>query len=122
MTGPTPGALADAAAEAIRALNHATIGGGGLVHPADAYDVLGALATLAARLPQALGQVQDFLDDATEHGRIAVVDGEHAGDPIAAVTTCAHHLDHAAAAAHRLHEALDAARAAITWTAATEPA
>lgn len=121
MTGPTPAALADTAAEAVRVLNHATIRGAGLVHPADAYDVLGALALLAARLPQALGQVQDFLDRATEHGRVQIVDGEHRGDPVAAVTTCAHHLDTATTAAQRLHEALDAARAAITWAAATGP-
>lgn len=121
MTGPTPAGLADTAAEAVRALNHATIRGTtGLVHPTDAYDVLGNLALLAARLPQALGQVQDYLDDATEAGRVAIVDGEHAGDPIAAVTVCAHHLDHAVRAAEQLHTALDAARTALVWAAATE--
>jgi hypothetical protein len=118
----TPARLADQAAEAVRSLNHATIRGAGLEFPADAYDVLGSLALLAARLPQALGQVQDFLDDATEAGRVAVVDGEHAGDPVAAVTVCAHHLDHATVAAERLHAALDAARAALVWAAATDPA
>jgi hypothetical protein len=121
MTGPTPAGLADQAAEAVRALNHATIGGTGLVHPADAYDVLGALALLAARLPQALGQVQNFLDDATEAGRVSIVDGEHAGDPVAAVTTCAHHLDAAILAARRLHDALEAAAASVCWAAATDP-
>jgi len=48
------------------------------------------------------------------------VDGEHRGDPVAAVTTCAHHLDTATTAAEHLHRALDAARAAITWAATTE--
>lgn len=118
MTGqPTPVQLADAAAEAVRSLNHATIRGTGLEFPADAYDVLGALALLAARLPQALRQVQHFLDDATEAGRVSIVDGEHAGDPVAAVTTCAHHLEHATTAAEQLRRTLDAAREAITWAA-----
>lgn len=120
MTGPTPAMHADTAAEAVRSLNHSTTRGAGLVRPADAYDVLGALAVLAARLPQALRQVQAFLDDATEHGRVQIVDGEHVGDPAAAVTTCAHHLDTATTAAEHLHRALDAARAAITWAATTE--
>jgi len=49
-----PAVLAGQAAEAVRALNHATLPGTGrLVFPADAYDVTGQLALLAARLPQA---------------------------------------------------------------------
>ncbi len=120
MTGrPVESALA--AAEAIRALNHATFPrAGGLVFPADAYDVLSALAVLAARLPQALDQLAGFLDTQCEHERIRVVDGEHRGDPVAAVTACAVHLEHAGAAAHRLQEALDAAAAAVCWAAASD--
>lgn len=50
---PAPARLAAEAAESVRALNHATRPGtGALVFPADAYDVTGQLALLAARLPQ----------------------------------------------------------------------
>jgi hypothetical protein len=58
----SPAALAADAAEAVRALNHATLpGSGGLAFPADAYDVTGALSLLASRLPQALAQLLAFL-------------------------------------------------------------
>lgn len=121
MTRPVESA--NVAAEAIRALGHATFPrAGGLVFPCDAYDVLTSLAVLAARLPQAFDQVAAFLDAECEHDRVRVVDGEHRDDPVAAVTTCAVHLETAGNAAHRLREALDAAAAAICWAAATDPA
>ena len=47
-------ALARTAAEAVRSLNHATLGGNGLEQPADAYAVLGELSLAASRLPQLL--------------------------------------------------------------------
>lgn len=45
MTGdPSPAELAEVAAEAIRAANHATFpGAGGLTWPSDAYDVIASL-------------------------------------------------------------------------------
>lgn len=68
MTGPA--ALAGDAAEAVRTLNHATLpGSGGLVFPADAYDVTGALSLLASRLPQALAQLLAFLQAEVKAGR-----------------------------------------------------
>jgi len=110
---------ADQAAEALRALNHATQPcAGGLGGPADAYDVLAALAALVARLPQALTQLQTFLDGECEHGRIAVVDGDFAGDPVAAVSACGHWLDRATVTAWTLQHALDQAHATLTWAAA----
>ncbi|MEZ7005701.1 hypothetical protein [Streptomyces sp. AD55] len=59
MTDPkTPAQLADDAAEAIRALNHATQSQRpGWKYPSDAYSVVGALARMAAGLPQALDQI-----------------------------------------------------------------
>jgi hypothetical protein len=60
VTGPalSPARLASDAAEAVRALNDATRPGtSGLIYPADAYDVTGALGLLASRLPQALAQL-----------------------------------------------------------------
>ncbi|WP_327707545.1 hypothetical protein OG530_40990 (plasmid) [Streptomyces decoyicus] len=55
----TPAAHATAAAEAVRALNHATLGPGrdGWEYPSDAYDVIGGLDRMAGGLPQALDQV-----------------------------------------------------------------
>lgn len=110
---------ADAAAEGIRALNHATLpAAGGLTGPADVYAVVGALASLAGRLPQALAQLQGFLDVECEHGRIGVVDGDFAGDPVAAVATTGHWLDRATVTAWTLQHALDQAHATLTWAAA----
>ena len=115
---------AEAAASAIRALNHATRPGlgwcdDGLTGPADVYDVVGALATLAARLPQALTQLQAWLDTETDAGRVAVVDGEHAGDPAALTATVGYWTDTAASAARALTHALDHAHTTLTWAART---
>lgn len=49
-------ALAEQAAEAVRAINHATISGPPMPAP-DLYRVLGELAPMAHRLPQALDQL-----------------------------------------------------------------
>ena len=118
MTGPaTPAELARQAAEAVRALNHATLpGAGGLEYPADAYEVTGQLAVLAARLPQALAQI---LGDHAAAGRITVVAGEHQGDPDAMLAAVTGDLDAAVASARRLHQALDGAQNHLTWAAGT---
>ncbi len=54
------------AAEAVRTLNHLTRPGatqdGGL-DVTDIYDLVAELALMAARLPQALRQVEDLLDE-----------------------------------------------------------
>ena len=122
MTAPAaPAALAGEAAEAVRGLNHATLpGAGGLVFPAGAYDVTGQLALLASRLPQALAQILAFLHAEVQAGRVAIVAGEHAGDPAAMLTAVTASLDSAAAAARRLHQALDSARNQLTWAADRE--
>lgn len=110
---------ADAAAEAVRALNHATLpGAAGLAEPADVYTVLGALTTLAARLPQALAQLQRYLDAECDAGRLRVVDGEHEGDPVAAITACAAWTADATAGAQLLHAALHHAHNTLAWVAA----
>jgi hypothetical protein len=117
-----PARLAEDAAEAVRALNHATLTGAGeLVFPADVYQVTGTLAVLAARLPQALTQLAAFLQAEQDAGRVVIVAGEHCGDPAAAVSITRRHLDAAAAAAGRLQHALDAAQQALTWAAASPP-
>lgn len=92
MTGPA--GLAGEAAEAVRGLNHATLpGSGGLVFPADAYDVTGQLALLASRLPQALAQILTFLHAEVQAGRVAIVAGDHAGDPAAVLAAVTASLD-----------------------------
>ena len=75
--------LARTAAEAVRSLNHATLGGDGLGQPADAYEVLGELSLAASRLPQLLGQVGTWLAAALAGGRLGCDDGT---DPAAAVS------------------------------------
>jgi len=118
VTGPA--GLAAGAAESVRALNHATRpGAGGLVFPADAYDVTGALSLLAARLPQALAQLQAFLQAEVKAGRAVVVAGDHAGDPAAVLAAVTASLDTAATSARLLHQALDAAQNQLTWAAAS---
>lgn len=78
-----PAALARTAAEAVRSLNHATLGGDGLGQPADAYEVLGELSAAASRIPQLLGQVGRWLAAALAAGRLGCDDGT---DPAAAVS------------------------------------
>jgi hypothetical protein len=75
--------LARSAAEAVRSLNHATLGGDGLAQPADACEVLGELSLAASRLPQLLGQVGRWLAAALAGGRLGCDDGT---DPAAAVS------------------------------------
>jgi hypothetical protein len=76
-------ALARSAAEAIRGLNHATLGGNGLGQPADAYEVLGELSLAASGLPQLLGQVGTWLAAALAAGRLGCDDRT---DPACAVS------------------------------------
>ena len=76
-------ALARAAAGAVRSLNHATLGSGGLAQPADAYELIGELSLAAAGLPQLLAQVGRWLASALESGRLGCDDGT---DPAGAVS------------------------------------
>jgi len=63
-------ALARTAAEAIRGLNWLTGCQAGLSQPSAAYDVIGALALAASRLPQAVTQITRWLDQALAAGRL----------------------------------------------------
>lgn len=120
MTGaPTPAQLADQAAEAIRAANHATFpSAGGLRWPSDAYDVIASLGLLASRLPQLLGQLDRWLTREVEQGRVSVDGGAYVGDPQAAAAVASHWLDTATTAADQLHRALDSAQQATAHLAA----
>jgi hypothetical protein len=100
-------ALARSAAEAVRSLNHATLGGSGLAQPADAYALLGELALAAAGLPQLLAQVGRWLTTALGAGRLGCDDGT---DPAAAVSGARLFLSGARNSAAVLARDLDQAR------------
>ena len=100
-------ALAHAVAESVRSLNHATLGGGGLAQPADAYQVLGELALAASRLPQLLTQVGRWLNVALASGELGCDDGT---DPAIAVSEAWMFLSDARTAAAALARDLDHAQ------------
>ena len=72
---PRATVLARQAAEAVRSLNHAALGPGGLRQPADAYDVLGELSLAASRLPYLLTQVGHWLTATLDAGQLGSDDG-----------------------------------------------
>lgn len=69
--------LVNVAAEAIRALNYATRGDDAFHYPSNVYDLLGALAQLAERLPQLCEQTGQCLEDLRKSGHV----GEDEGGP-----------------------------------------
>jgi hypothetical protein len=115
-------AAARAAAEAVRALNHRTHPADrypGLRYPGDVDAVLGALAAAAEGLPQAVGQLVQFLEREAEAGRVVATSGAFAGDVPAAAATAAEWLDRAAALAAQLSQALRNAQLAAGGLAAS---
>lgn len=109
--GELPGdcavALAFAAADAIRGLNHATRHQDGIGQPSAAYDVLGALSMTAARTGQALAQITRYLHTAQTAGHLG---HDHGKDPAFAVAATAVFLSDARLSAAALAGDLDAAR------------
>ncbi len=103
-------ALARTAAGTVRSLNHATLGGTGLGHPADAYELIGELSLAASGLPQLLAQVSRWLAAALEGGRLGCDDGT---DPGAAVGGARLSLSGARTSAAALAEALGQAQQQI---------
>ena len=99
-------ALAHAAAEAIRGLNHATRHQDSLAQPGDAYELIGALFLTAARLPQLITQISNWLDHALAGGRLGHDLGE---DPALAVDGAVIFLGGARTSAAALAGDLDAA-------------
>jgi hypothetical protein len=116
MDGKTAGEHAQAAADAVRAINHLTYHDTALPHPADTWRLLGQLATAAHRLPQALQQTGQLL--ARKHARLEIgIDAgtDYAGHAEAAVGDTLAALHAAEAAAGQLAEALDRAAAPLTY-------
>ncbi len=106
--------------EAIRALNHITGWPHGMTYPSDAYSVTSNLAALAAKLPQAVRQIDRTLRRWNDAGHVGTDRGTpYAGNPDGAVAIVAAAFDEAALAAGQLHLALDQAvqvLAAAHWT------
>jgi hypothetical protein len=100
-------ALARSAAEAVRGLHHATLGGTGLAQPADAYALLVELALAASGLLQLLAQVGRWLTTALGAGRLGCDDGT---DPAAAVSGAWLFISDARAGAAALARAVEHAQ------------
>lgn len=67
----TPANNADAAAEAVRAINHLTRSQhDGWQYPGDVYSLVGNLAQMAMMLPQALEQASRLIADLNEAGHL----------------------------------------------------
>jgi len=100
--------LADDAYQAIRAINHITLGAKA---PAPlVYDVLGSLKNVGHLLPQALTQLSSGLGRSLDEYDVFEDDG---GDPIQSVATAADHLTRAGQLAAQLGEELELAQSAI---------
>ncbi|GAA0556588.1 hypothetical protein [Streptomyces mordarskii] len=103
--------LSDAAAEAIRQLNHATGKPDGLEYPGDAYSTVANLKTLVQRLPQALEQIEAFITGLHTDGHLTSDRGRPIEDEIDAVQAS---LKWAAGDAELLAERLDQAHSALS--------
>ena len=107
------------AAEAVRALNHLTLGRGALGEPAELDRLVAELAIMAGRLPQLLRQLRGWLDAEQHAGRLRTDDTT---DPARIVDRAAAELAEAGHAAHHLGRALDDAHQLLAHLAvATEP-
>jgi hypothetical protein len=93
-----PAELADAAHEAVRALNHATLPAEcELADHLDLYRVLGSLSALLHSSPQALRQAGDWLVGEQQSGTVSV-DGSCPASPAATVSVIVSALSAAAEA------------------------
>jgi hypothetical protein len=114
---------AEAATEAVRAINHINSSQNVLDKPSEAYRVLGQLATLAARLPQACKQITRQLITWDSAGQLGFDPGTtYAGHSAAAVVDAMHRLDDAARAARYLEHVLAEAAHVLTYAHHTDPA
>lgn len=121
--GPAPAVdvhqAAELAAEAIRALNH--LSADSLRFPNDVHLILGSLDTLAARLPQALKQMSNFLYRQHEAGHLDADFGDYEGRTEDAMRDAHLTLGTAAVYAQQLQKALEHAQAAISGLSYTGP-
>lgn len=106
---------ADEAAEAIRTINHLTLGA--IIPAPDLYRMLGKMAAAVERMPQALGQFSVGLERSMGTYQVQQDDGS---DPAVATEQAVEHLRHARELADDLGRSLREARAAITFQSARE--
>lgn len=110
MTEKTPTQHADDAAEAIRAINHLTMSArDDWQTPGDVYNLIGGLAQMVAKLPQALEQASSLIDKLNDDGRLRS-DNDQLHYNIADVF---YGLETARLAAQRMHSALNQAHNAL---------
>lgn len=122
MTRPAPSNLSVAelaceAAELLRAAEAAAQQGSrpGLLHTAEAAEVVGALAGLTARLPELLDRLEAFLSSEQAAGRIGPGPAEHREyDVIRAARDAREQLYEAGRTAALLAESMAAAAATLT--------
>lgn len=119
--GLTVGQLGEQAAQAMRALAHLTRPGlGALADPADAAQLIAALARVTGGLPQLASQLTGWLTDQDRAGRIRV-DADCPTDSAGtatAVTQATAALAEAGRCAHAAGRALDAAQQTLARLAA----
>ncbi|MEU2740704.1 hypothetical protein ABZ656_36520 [Streptomyces sp. NPDC007095] len=102
--------LCDAAAEAVRDLNHATQSAKGeLTYPGGAYEVVASLKLLTQRLPQSFDQLSDFLGRLAKTGAVTA----DYGTPDDDLAEARFALDSAATTAQSLTEHLARAHSAL---------
>jgi hypothetical protein len=81
----TPREVAIQAAEAIRALNHLTYGGGELGSPDEVRDIIASLGLMGQGMPQLCEQLARFLVIQQEDGQLEHEEGLDTGDTVTEV-------------------------------------
>jgi hypothetical protein len=110
MTDKTPAELADTAADAIRALAHATINGRpGLEYPGDVYSTVANIKEMTSSLPQICDQLWTFLSGLAGDAHLRSVEDTLDAD-LSAVRSG---LADAGTAARALYEALNRAHSGL---------
>lgn len=106
-------AVADALAEAVRVLNHATLTHVSLEYPSDVAYVAGSMATAVHGLDQLCRQLSSWLESEHEAGRVGEwVEGPHRGDADAAVLAAKLQFENAIEAVHILADRLNSVHSA----------
>jgi hypothetical protein len=107
----TPAQHADNAAEAVRALNHATLSpSDDWQYPSDAYSTVGNLAHTAMMLPQALEQIERLIVDLNEAGHLRSDKNQLEHD----LNETVRGLEEAQIAANKLYGALNRAHSGLS--------
>jgi len=112
----TPCEIAGQAADAIRALNEVTHGGGELTSAADVQRIVASLELIGQGLPQLCEQLSRFLVIQHEDGQVKQLDGQ---DADACITDVVEALAAASQAADMMTAALTEAHSASTGLGTT---